>query len=178
MKHLQVPSSRVAWCGVCLLVSLGILGASAATTNKRPPDATKRQKITPILMFEGKAEEAMNFYLSLFPNSKVVSIERYAAGDEMGKEGSVKHAIFSLGGQEFMCIDSAVKHPFTFTPSISMFVTCESEAEIDDLFKKLSQDGIVMMPLAEYPFSRKFAWISDRFGVSWQLSWQLSMHAE
>ena len=127
------------------------------------------QQITTFLMFEGKAEEAMNFYTSLFPNSKVLAISRFGASEE-GPEGTVRHATFSLNGQEFMCIDSYVEHGFTFTPSISFYVTCATEQEIDRLFEKLSEGGGVMMPLAAYPFSPKFAWVADRFGVSWQLT--------
>ena len=91
------------------------------------------RKITTHLMFEGVAEEAMNFYVSLFPGSTIVQIERYAPG-EPGAEGTFKRATFALGGQEFLCFDSPVKHDFTFTPSISLFVECESEAEIEELF--------------------------------------------
>jgi predicted 3-demethylubiquinone-9 3-methyltransferase (glyoxalase superfamily) len=125
--------------------------------------------IATFLMFEGKAEEAMNFYVSLFPGSRITEIRRYGAG-EAGAEGSVMRAEISLPGQRLICIDSPVKHAFTFTPSVSLFVRCESEAEIDTLFSRLSQGGGVMMPLARYPFSDKFAWVADRFGVSWQLS--------
>jgi predicted 3-demethylubiquinone-9 3-methyltransferase (glyoxalase superfamily) len=82
----------------------------------------------------------------------------------------VLHATFILNGQEFMCIDSSVKHEFTFTPSISLYVKCDTEEEIDELFEKLSQDGEVLMPLAAYPFSAKFGWVQDKFGVSWQLN--------
>ena len=120
-------------------------------------------------MFEGKAEEAMNFYISLFKQSKIEHISRYEA-NEPGTEGSVKYAVFSLGGQEFMCIDSHVKHTFTFTASMSLYVKCESEQEIDELFSQLSNGGQVFMPLAAYPFSKKFAWVSDKYGVSWQLT--------
>lgn len=127
-----------------------------------------RQKVTTFLMFEGKAEEAMTFYVSLFPDAKVVSIMRYGPG-EPGPEGTIKHATFSIAGQQLMCIDSYVEHGFTFTPAMSLFVTCESEPEIDGLFAKLSKDGQVAMPLDAYPFARKFAWVADRFGVSWQL---------
>ncbi len=127
------------------------------------------QKITTFLMFEGKAEEAMNFYTSLFAGSGVTEVERYGP-DGPGAEGSVVRAIFSLNGQDFMCIDSPVKHGFSFTPSISLFVNCESEAEIDDLFAKLSEGGQVLMPLGDYGFSRRFGWCDDRFGVSWQLT--------
>jgi predicted 3-demethylubiquinone-9 3-methyltransferase (glyoxalase superfamily) len=126
-------------------------------------------KIATFLMFEGKAEEAMTFYVSLFADAHVTSITRYGPG-EAGAEGSVMHATFTMHGQEFMCIDSPVKHAFTFTPAISIFVTCAAEGEIDDLFARLSDGGQVFMPLGEYPFARKFGWVADRFGVSWQLS--------
>jgi predicted 3-demethylubiquinone-9 3-methyltransferase (glyoxalase superfamily) len=127
------------------------------------------QKIVTFFMFEGKAEEAMNFYASLFEDSKIMNITRYGAG-EAGAEGTVMHAAFSLGGQEFMCIDSSVKHGFTFTPAMSLYVTCETEEEINRLFVKLSEGGSVLMPLDRYPFSERFAWVADRYGVSWQLN--------
>jgi predicted 3-demethylubiquinone-9 3-methyltransferase (glyoxalase superfamily) len=129
------------------------------------------QKIRTFLMFEGQAEQAMTFYMSLFGNARIVDIKRYGPG-EAGKEGSVMLAVFSLDGQEIMCIDSPVKHAFTFTPSMSLFVTCQTEAEIDGLFAKLSDGGQVMMALDKYPFSDRFGWVSDRFGVSWQLTLQ------
>lgn len=128
-----------------------------------------KQKITTFLMFEGKAEEAMNYYVSIFDRAEIVSIRRYGA-NEAGSEGSVVHATFALCGQMFMCIDSNVKHAFTFTPSLSLYVSCATEEEIDQLFEKLSQGGTVAMPLAAYPFSDKFAWVADKYGVSWQLS--------
>ncbi|GKU77054.1 VOC family protein [Paenibacillus sp. L3-i20] len=125
--------------------------------------------IDTFFMFEGKAEEAMNFYVSLFRNSEVLTIERYGP-EGPGAEGTVVQATFSLNGQQYRCIDSSVKHAFTFTPAISLFVTCDTEEEIDDLFEKLSRGGSVLMPLDVYPFSRKFAWVADSFGVTWQLS--------
>jgi predicted 3-demethylubiquinone-9 3-methyltransferase (glyoxalase superfamily) len=125
--------------------------------------------ITTFLMFDGKAEEAMNFYISVFDNSEITSISRYGA-NEAGTEGTVLHATFSLNRKEFMCIDSNAKHEFTFTPSISLYVTCDTEDEIDRVFEKLSQGGTVLMPLATYPFSQKFAWVADKYGVSWQLN--------
>ena len=127
------------------------------------------QKITTFLMFDGKAEEAMNFYTSLFEQSEILSIARYGA-NEVGEEGKVLQARFSLKGQVFICIDSNVRHGFTFTPAISLYVTCDSEDEINRLYEKLSQGGKVLMPLATYPFSQKFAWVEDRFGASWQLA--------
>ncbi|MGN4422860.1 VOC family protein [Bacillus cereus group sp. MYBK30-1] len=127
------------------------------------------QKITTFLMFEGNAEEAMNFYTSLFDQSEIVSISRYDANGS-GKEGTVIHATFTLNGQEFMCIDSFVKHDFTFTPAMSLYVTCETEEEIETVFNKLAQDGAILMPLGSYPFSKKFGWLNDKYGVSWQLT--------
>ncbi len=129
------------------------------------------ERITTFLMFQdGCAGQAMDFYVSLFPDSRVERIERYGA-EGPGKEGTVVRADFLLNGQRFICIDSPVPHAFGFTPSISLFVDCASEEEIDRLFAALSDGGAVMMPLGEYPFARRFAWVGDRFGVSWQLSW-------
>ncbi|MBE7122899.1 VOC family protein [Bacillus cereus] len=127
------------------------------------------QKITTFLMFEGKAEEAMNLYTSLFDQSEIISISRYDENGP-GKEGTVIHATFTLNGQEFMCIDSYVNHDFTFTPSMSLYVTCETEEEIETVFNKLAQDGKVLMSLGSYPFSKKFGWLNDKYGVSWQLT--------
>jgi predicted 3-demethylubiquinone-9 3-methyltransferase (glyoxalase superfamily) len=120
-------------------------------------------------MFDGKAEEAIGFYVSLLPNSAITAVARYGAG-EAGAEGSVMHARFTLNAREFRCIDSPVKHDFTFTPAISLFVDCATASEVDALFAQLATGGRVLMPLDAYPFSRRFAWVNDRFGVSWQLN--------
>ena len=125
--------------------------------------------IRPFLMFEGKAEEAMNFYLSLFSQAKILDIQRYGANSP-GAEGSVKKASFSIGGQAVLCTDSFVKHGFSFTPAFSFFVDCTSEEELRRIHAALAASGSELMPLGEYGFSRKFAWVSDRYGVSWQLN--------
>jgi predicted 3-demethylubiquinone-9 3-methyltransferase (glyoxalase superfamily) len=125
--------------------------------------------ITPFLMFEGTAEAAMNFYVSLFPRSRIDRVERYGP-DEQGAEDSVKLATFAIAGLNLVCIDSPVKHAFTFTPSVSLFVECESETELDQAFGQLAEGGAVLMPPGDYGFSQKFAWVNDRFGVSWQLN--------
>jgi predicted 3-demethylubiquinone-9 3-methyltransferase (glyoxalase superfamily) len=122
-----------------------------------------------LLMFDGAAEEAVRFYVSLFKGAAVNRMERYGPG-EPGREGSVKSSAFTLGGNAFMCIDSPVKHEFTFTPSISIFVDCETEGELENAFKQLSAGGSVFMPLDNYGFSARFGWLKDRFGVSWQLN--------
>jgi len=127
------------------------------------------QSVTPFLMFEGMAEEAIGFYISLFPGSEIVQIERYAAS-EPGREGSVKRANFTLCGRNYICIDSPIKHQFTFTPAFSLFVDCQDETEFDRAFTALSEGGGVLMPPANYGFSRKFGWLNDRFGVSWQIN--------
>ncbi|MCM3626953.1 VOC family protein [Paenibacillus glycanilyticus] len=127
------------------------------------------EKITPFLMFQGQAEEAMNYYISLIEGSGITSIARYGA-EGPGAEGSVMRASFTLKGQAFMCIDSNIKHEFTFTPSFSLFMTCDSEEEIDRLYGALMDGGHALMPLGDYGFSRKFGWLADKFGVSWQLT--------
>jgi len=118
-------------------------------------------------MFEGCAEEAMKFYVGLIPGSKIHSAEHYAEGPSKGK---LKLASFSLGGAEFLCIDSPAKHQFGFTPAMSIFVDCATVDELDHLYATLADRGQVFMPLANYGFSTKFGWVGDRFGVSWQLN--------
>lgn len=127
------------------------------------------EKIRPFLMFEGRAEEAMSFYVSLFPGSAVNDIVRYGA-DQPGKEGSVMRANFTLAGQSVICIDSPIQHAFTFTPSFSFFVECKSEDEFDGHCAALAEGGEWLMAPANYGFSRKFGWLNDRFGVSWQVN--------
>jgi predicted 3-demethylubiquinone-9 3-methyltransferase (glyoxalase superfamily) len=126
-------------------------------------------KIKPFLLFQGKAEEAMNFYVSLFDDAAVLDIVRYGA-NESGIEGSIKKAEFVIGGQGIFCIDSTVTHQFSFTPAFSLFVECQSEDELLRLYDALTTGGNTPMPLDNYGFSKKFAWINDRYGVSWQLN--------
>jgi predicted 3-demethylubiquinone-9 3-methyltransferase (glyoxalase superfamily) len=127
------------------------------------------EQVTPFLMFTGQAEEAMTFYTSLFDDAAIESIVRHGPGGP-GKEGSVLQATFTLHGQRVMCIDSAVEHAFTFTPAMSLFVTCATEADLDRRYGALLEGGQALMPLGDYGFSRKFGWVQDRFGVSWQLN--------
>lgn len=124
-------------------------------------------KVRTHLMFDGTAEEAMSFYVSLFPNSLIAETEKYDSGDHKGK---IKMACFSLAGREFICIDTPVKHEFGFTPAISIFVDFDKLPDLQQAFAALSNDGEVFMPLDNYGFSTKFGWVQDRFGVSWQLN--------
>ena len=125
--------------------------------------------VHPFLMFEGRAEEAMRFYISLIPGSEILEMVRYGPG-QPGPEGSVMKATVSLAGQTVICTDSFVKHNFTFTPSVSLFVQCDSEEQVSRISSALAEGGGVLMPLGNYGFSRLFAWVNDRFGVSWQLN--------
>jgi len=127
--------------------------------------------VTPFLMFQGNAKDAMAFYVSLFPDAKIIDMVEYGPG-EAGREGSLRDARFSVGGQIFRCTDSVVKHDFSFTPAFSLFVECVSEAQIARVYADLSEGGTVFMLLGEYGFSRRFAWLNDRYGVSWQLNLQ------
>ena len=111
----------------------------------------------------------MRFYVSLFPGARIDFLERYGA-DGPGKEGTVFQGRCTLAGQAVRFTDSFVKHDFTFTPAMSLFVDCADETELDRLFEKLSVGGKVMMPPNNYGFSARFAWVADRFGVSWQLN--------
>ena len=121
------------------------------------------------LMFEGRAQEAMDLYSAVFADAEVVAVQRYGPG-EQGAEGSVKRADFRLGDHRMIFSDSPIKHGFTFTPSMSLFVDCGDEAELDKAFAALSAEGMVLMPPGNYGFSTKFTWVNDRFGVSWQLN--------
>ena len=128
---------------------------------------------TTFLMFcgphKGQAEEAITFYISLLQNSQIVAMDRYGA-NEAEPEGTVRLARFTLAGREYMAIDSAREHNFTFTPAFSIIVTCDSEAELEQLYEALGAGGAALMPLDNYGFSRKFGWVSDRYGVSWQMN--------
>ena len=114
------------------------------------------QKITPFLWFDGKAEEAANFYTSIFKNSKILNIARYGEAGP-GPKGTVMTVTFQLEGQNFMALNGGPH--FTFSPAISFFVNCETQAEVDELWEKLSVDG----------GEQQCAWLKDKFGVSWQI---------
>jgi predicted 3-demethylubiquinone-9 3-methyltransferase (glyoxalase superfamily) len=114
------------------------------------------QKITPFLWYDGKAEEAVNFYVSIFKNSKVVSMARYGDAGP-GPKGSVMTAAFQLEGQDFVALNGGPQ--YKFTPAISFVVSCETQEEVDDLWEKLSAGGR----------KDRCAWLTDKFGMSWQI---------
>ena len=114
------------------------------------------QKITPFLWFDDKAEEAMNFYVSVFKNSKVGRVTRYGEAGP-GPKGTVMSATFHLDGQEFFALNGGPQ--YTFTPAISFFVNCETQQEVDELWEKLSAGGR----------KDRCGWLQDRYGLSWQI---------
>jgi len=130
---------------------------------------TKGQIATFLTFQKEDAEQAMNLYIELFDNSEIVEIKRWCSAGP-GKEGTIMHATFTLGGNLFMCSDSPPIHDWGFTPAVSNFVECENEEALESLFTKLSEHGKVMMPLNNYGFSKKFGFVEDRFGISWQLN--------
>jgi len=114
------------------------------------------QRITPFLWFNNNLEEAMNLYVSLFKNSKIVSVNRSGESGP-GPKGKVMSATFELDGQQFLALNGGPH--FTFTPAISMFVNCETQDEIDELWEKLSAGGE----------KSRCGWLKDKFGLSWQI---------
>lgn len=138
-------------------------------TEAAEPTREMMQTITPFLMFEGRAEEALDFYATLFDSARIERLDRYGV-DQGAMAGKIQQAIFSLAGQRFRAFDSPVEHAFGFTPATSLFVECDSAEEVDRLFGALSAEGVILMPLESYPFSQRFGWVQDRFGLSWQLT--------
>jgi predicted 3-demethylubiquinone-9 3-methyltransferase (glyoxalase superfamily) len=130
------------------------------TAEPRPSSKGKeqsnRQKITPFLWFDDKAEEAAKFYVSIFKNSKIGSVSRYGEAGP-GPKGTVMVVSFQLNGQEFTALNGGPQ--FKFTPAISFLVNCETQQEVDELWEKLSQGGR----------KDRCGWLQDRYGVSWQI---------
>jgi len=145
---------------------LHIMGCQTMPLTQQKPAAT----VSTHLMFqEGNAQDAMALYASVFPGFRIDDIDKYASG-EHGAAGTVKRADVDLYGHRLIVIDSPVKHAFTFTPSVSLFVDFAAAEELGTAFAKLAEGGKVFIPLDNYGFSRRFGWCSDRFGVSWQLN--------
>ena len=114
------------------------------------------QKISPFLWFDGNAEEAVNFYVSIFKDSKILNLSRYGEAGP-GPKGSVMSATFQLHGQEFIALNGGPH--FKFTPAISFFVHCQTQAEVDELWEKLSAGGR----------KDRCGWLTDKYGLSWQI---------
>lgn len=124
---------------------------------------------TSLTFQDGNAENAMDFYVTVFKNSKITSVMRWGKNGPC-EEGKIMKATFELDGNHFMCSDSPPVHKWNFTPAVSTHVQCENEEDAKSLLAQLSKDGDVKMPLDDYGFGGKFAWVDDQYGVSWQLS--------
>ena len=137
----------------------------------------QKMKISTFLTFVGdqcgKAEEAINFYTSIFPNSEIKSITKYAEGEAGGAPELIKLGVFTLNGVEYLVSENNYKHAWSFSPGVSIFVVCESDDEVQTIFDQLSSNGgKIMVPLDNYEsygFGKKFGWCEDKYGVSWQL---------
>ena len=131
----------------------------------------KEQKITPFLWFDDKAEEAMHFYVSIFPNSQITQLKKWPEKtpfpEGSSKPGTLQQGVFNLDGLQFCAFDAGPM--FKFNTSISFFAVFESEAEVDAIWKRLIDGGEVLMPLDSYQWSERYGWVTDRFGISWQL---------
>ncbi|QZE14992.1 VOC family protein [Halosquirtibacter laminarini] len=141
------------------------------TTIKDKSSGMRKQFITSLTFQDNNAEKAMNFYIALFDNSRIIHINRWGKEAPV-EEGRIMKATFELNGNLFMCSDSPAHHNWDFSPAVSKYIECDDEKEIERLYSKLSENGEVPMPLDNYGFSTKFAWVIDQFGVSWQLNLQ------
>ena len=164
----RISRREVLSVGAAGVLSLTVTDPSRSEETK-PMTNQKEPRVTPFLAFFGDAEKAMKRYVGLIENSQIVSVEHFGPGD-VGKEGTVKIAEFTLNGQRVMCNDIPGEHNWTFTPAVSLYVENSNEEALAKYFEVLSKDGKILMPLDKYPFSKKFAWVEDEFGVSWQLN--------
>ena len=129
----------------------------------------ENQMIRSLTFQDGNAENAMNFYVEIFDNSKIINVNRWGNGAPVA-EGKIMQATFELNGNLFMCSDSPPVHDWDFSPAVSNYINCENEDEMNRLFSKLSENGKITMPINNYGFSQKFGWVIDQFGISWQLN--------
>lgn len=126
------------------------------------------KQVETILVYNGRAKEAMNFYCNVFDDSEILELHEYGPQDT-GETGTIKQALLRIRDAEFLCTDRPVHKESSHTPSVSIGINASTEQEIQELYDALSEYGIVMMPLDDYGIGKLFAWVADRFGVSWQL---------
>ncbi|AMG62908.1 MULTISPECIES: VOC family protein [Staphylococcus] len=126
-------------------------------------------KITTFLMYNNQAEEAINLYTSLFDDSEIITMVKYDE-DGPGEPGTVQHSIFTLNGQVFMAIDANSGQELPMNPAISLYVTVKDNAEMERLYNGLKKEGAILMPKTEMPPYKQFAWVQDKYGVSFQLA--------
>jgi predicted 3-demethylubiquinone-9 3-methyltransferase (glyoxalase superfamily) len=128
------------------------------------------RELRTFLTFQGGvASSALDLYRDAFDDFELIEVDHYRAG-EQGPEGTIKVARFRLAGSELSCADSPIDHAWGFTPAVSLWIDCDDDTELQRLFDRLSDGGVVYMPLDDYGFSSRFGWVGDRFGVTWQLN--------
>ena len=187
---MRRPLDLIVWMGLLTVIAVlaGCTNRSSDTDdqgtqqpevntieNDNFEEVTSAHSVTPFLTFQGKkAQEAIDFYVGLIPNSHVEEIQHYGDSNPDFADW-IMFATVTIGGQSVRFSDSPIEHAFDFTPSISFLVECESEEEITTLASALEVDGNVLMPMDSYGFSEKFTWVEDRFGVSWQLIYGATM---
>lgn len=137
------------------------------------PVTDPKPRLTPYLLFvreqSGRTEEAVRFYTSIFPNSKILSLEDHPSeGSDQARP--LKNARFTIDGEEVRAFDGGRTHGFGFTPAISLWYECRDETQQSALFSALLQGGRELMPLSNYGFSKRYGWVQDKFGVTWQLN--------
>jgi predicted 3-demethylubiquinone-9 3-methyltransferase (glyoxalase superfamily) len=124
-------------------------------------------RATPFLMFQGQAKDALALYAGAFADYEALLLQEHSEGPQAGQ---IAMARIRLAGLEIMLYDSPPVHDFTFTPSTSIFLDCDDEAQLRHLAELLGEDGKALMPIDNYGFSGLFTWLTDRFGISWQLN--------
>lgn len=136
----------------------------------------RNSKISPFLTFNGHAEQAMNFYVSVLPNSQILNLVRFGKNHPFAKEDEQEKVLFgalSISGQEIMFMDMDKSNPVPeFSWSTSLYYDCSDEKEFDLIFENLKQGGVVMMGPEAVGNLRKCSWVTDKFGVTWQLVWE------
>ena len=118
----------------------------------------------PLLTFEGRAFEALKYYKEVFHHFDIIQLVNYADSNK------IQQSVIRIGDMHLMIKDSEIPFEFTFTPSMSVYIECEDLNEIELLYRKLKKNGAIHVPLDDYNMSRRYAWIQDQFGVSWQLN--------
>jgi predicted 3-demethylubiquinone-9 3-methyltransferase (glyoxalase superfamily) len=124
----------------------------------------------PFFLFTNcKAEEAINLYASAFNDVTIDNLERWTGENPMGPAGKIQSVLFTIKGETFRFMDSE-GHAHSLTPSTSIFVNCDDEFELRRAHEMLTEGGFELVPLGEYPFAKLYAWVQDKFGLTWQLS--------
>jgi predicted 3-demethylubiquinone-9 3-methyltransferase (glyoxalase superfamily) len=152
----SIKNLAILYSTLRLIISENRVTKSNLNIQNMETSNTGKQKITPFLWFDGNAEEAMNFYTTVFKNSKIVSVSRYGEAGP-GPKGTVMTGMFRINGQEFYALNGGPM--YTFSPAISFFINCGDQEEVDELWEKLSEGGQ----------KNQCGWLQDKFGLSWQV---------